>query len=566
MRTYAGLIERAFGGPHERLLPLLVLLTLPAAVQAQFTFTTNNGAITITGYTGPGGAVTIPSRTNGYSVTSIGTNAFFNCTSVTSVLIPNTVGTIASSAFQSCTSLTSVTLFCSSPPACSIGDSAFAFCTSLTNVAMTNRITSIGDYAFTSCSSLTTITLPNSLYNIGEGLFSNCTSLTSISIPDIVHWIGTNAFYDCVALTDVVVSLNVQSINDGAFYGCTNLTGVYCQGWPPALGSYVFDYDNNTTVYYLPAFPGWGTTFGGCPTMLNPAAQYTYTTTNGIVTVTGYSGSSNALAILSTINGQPVTGIGEDAFNGSRLTSVTIPNSVTWIGVMAFGNETSLTNLMIGSSVTSIGRFLTAGCTKLTAIRVDALNSTYSGVDGVLFDKSQTTLIEYPEGITGSYAVPDGVTSIGDGAFVGASLTEVMIPISVTNIASQAFDGCANLTGAYFSGNAPSADSSVFSGDHAIAYYLPGTTGWDTWSGGCAAVLWNPQPQLGDGSFGVQTNHFGFNITGTTNIPIVVEACTNLATASWTSLQSCTLSNGSIYFSDAAWTNYAARFYRIRSP
>jgi hypothetical protein len=79
-------------------------------------------------------------------------------------------------------------------------------------------------------------------------------------------------------------------------------------------------------------------------------------------------------------------------------------------------------------------------------------------------------------------------------------------------------------------------------------------------------MLWNPQVQTTDASFGVRTNRFGFSITGTTNIPIVVEASTNLASAGWTALQTCTLINGSIYFSDPQWTNYPARFYRLRSP
>jgi hypothetical protein len=79
-------------------------------------------------------------------------------------------------------------------------------------------------------------------------------------------------------------------------------------------------------------------------------------------------------------------------------------------------------------------------------------------------------------------------------------------------------------------------------------------------------VLWNPQVQTGDGMFGVRQDRFGFNITGTANIPVVVEACANLAAPSWVTLQSGTLTNGLIYFSDAQWTNYPGRVYRIRSP
>jgi len=124
------------------LLPLL-LLTLPAAVQAQFTYTTNNGAITITGYTGPGGAVTIPSTINGLPVTGIGDSAFEGCTSLISVTVPRSVT--------------------------SIGNYAFYDCYSLTNVTIGTNVTSIGESAFGVCTSLTSITIPDSVSDIGGG-------------------------------------------------------------------------------------------------------------------------------------------------------------------------------------------------------------------------------------------------------------------------------------------------------------------------------------------------------------------------------------------------------------
>jgi hypothetical protein len=100
----------------------------------------------------------------------------------------------------------------------------------------------------------------------------------------------------------------------------------------------------------------------------------------------------------------------------------------------------------------------------------------------------------------------------------------------------------------------------------ATMYYLPGTSGWNSPSAGRPAVLWNPLIQTGGAGFGLQHNQFGFNITGTANIPIVVEACTNLASPLWTPLQTLNLTNGLLYFSDSQWTNYPGRFYRISSP
>jgi hypothetical protein len=147
------------------------------------------------------------------------------------------------------------------------------------------------------------------------------------------------------------------------------------------------------------------------------------------------------------------------------------------------------------------------------------------------------------------------------------SLTNITIGNSVTSIDDYAFGGCTRLTAVYFKGNAPSVGSSAFSGDtNATVYYLSGTTGWATTFVGRPTVLWNPQVQTSGASFGVRTNRFGFTITGTSNLVIVVEACTNLANPIWSSVGTNTLTGGSSYFSDPHWTNYPNRFYRLRSP
>ena len=162
-------------------------------------------------------------------------------------------------------------------------------------------------------------------------------------------------------------------------------------------------------------------------------------------------------------------------------------------------------------------------------------------------------------------------TSIGDGAFASCPLlASLTIPNRVTSIGDLAFAYSASLTGVYFQGDAPSlGGTNVFVSDtNAIVYYLPGTTGWAPTFGGRPTAQWLlPYPVILTlrPSFGVQTNTFGFIISWATNVPVVVEASTDFPIPAWTSLQTCTLINGWFYFSDPEWTNYPARFYRIRS-
>jgi BspA type Leucine rich repeat region (6 copies) len=254
-----------------------------------------------------------------------------------------------------------------------------------------------------------------------------------------------------------------------------------------------------------------------------------------------------------------------------------------------------------------------AECDSLTAIMVDTLNPAYRSADGVLFDKNEQMLIAYPPGRAGSYAVPNGVTNVGPYAFYDCRvLTNLTLPASMSRIGVQAFEGflglghmaipdgvgtvgtyafggcaqlasitigkgvtnledtvfgvCTNLRAIYFKGNAPHLANDAFSGAYPFVYYLPGTTGWGPTFGGLPAVLWNPQMLSFDSGFGVQDSGFGFNISGTAGIPIVVEASTNLATLAWLPLQTCTLTNALVHFSDPQWRNYPGRLYRIRSP
>jgi hypothetical protein len=207
---------------------LLCVTMLPAGAQAQFTFTTNNGAITITSYTDTGTVVAIPDATNGYPVTTIGNSAFQYNSSLTNVLIPDSVTSIGDFAFASCSGLTSVTIPNS---VTNIGNNSFFGCNSATSFTIGNGVSSIGVAAFQACTSLTSLTIPDGVINIGIGAFSFCSSLTNITFPDSVTSIGS--FDYCTSLTSITIPRGVTSIAGGAFEYCTSLGGVYFLGDAP---------------------------------------------------------------------------------------------------------------------------------------------------------------------------------------------------------------------------------------------------------------------------------------------------------------------------------------------
>ena len=187
----------------------------------------------LTKYNGPGGSVVIPG-----SVTSIGNEAFKDCTSLKSVTIPSSVTSIGNSAFRMCESLTSVTI---SSSVTSIGGYAFQMCTSLTSVTIPKGVTSIGNAAFAGCTSLKSVTIPSSVTSIGADAFAGCMSLKSVTIPSNVTSIGFNAFQMCTSLTSVTIPSRVTTIGNSAFELCTSLTSVtFSSTTPPDFGVYLF--------------------------------------------------------------------------------------------------------------------------------------------------------------------------------------------------------------------------------------------------------------------------------------------------------------------------------------
>jgi hypothetical protein len=215
-------------------------LLLPAVGRAQdYTYTIDNDAITITGYTGSDSEIIIPDTIEGLPVVGIGDYAFFNYSSLTNVIIPGSVT--------------------------SIGGGAFMYCYGLIGVTIPNSVTNIGASAFFNCTSLIGITLPGSVASIEDWMFSDCTSLARITIPGSVISIKDGAFANCTILTSITIPGALTNIGNGAFSYCASLTAILFKGNAPGLGLYVFDHANKATVYYLPGTKEWGPVFGDRP-------------------------------------------------------------------------------------------------------------------------------------------------------------------------------------------------------------------------------------------------------------------------------------------------------------
>ena len=372
----------------------------------------------------------------------------------------------------------------------SIGDEAFRDCTGLTSITTPNSVTSIEYYAFYGCTGLTSITIPNSVTSIGNGAFSRCTGLTSIEIPNNVTNIGNGAFYECEGLTSVVIGNSVTSIGEGAFQDCSGLTSIEIPNSVTSIGNAAFFLctglisiivDDNNTKYdsrencNAIIETETNTLVSGCkntiiPNSVTNIGNYTFYGCTGLTSITipnsvtsiGYEAFRGCSGLTSVVIGNSVTSIGEKAFYYCQgLTSIEIPNSVTSIGNNAFYNCKGITSIVIGNSVTSIGDFAFKGCTGLTSITIpnsvtsigDDAFEICTGLTSVVIGNSVTSIGRAAffkcKGIT-SITIPNSVTSIGESAFYECSgLTNVTIGSSVTFIGSSAFAKCDNLTDVY---------------------------------------------------------------------------------------------------------------------
>lgn len=451
-----------------------------------------NHTATLTGYVGEvSGVLEIPSSVTknnvDYTVTAVANNAFMGCNGLTGVTFPATLTSLGQYAFRECTSITSVVI---PSTLTDIGDGAFLWCLSLREVSLPDNMTRIGKGMFEGAA-FTEIQLPSSLQGIDMLAFYG-TGLTSLTFPASVTHIEEMAFKDCLDLEYVVAlpttppsihSNSFEDIDPIPLYMPEESYDVYAFAWGhvdnlnisnrPGL---IYNTESNTATVsgcspnyvgdlVIPSTFGNKTVVGIEANALQNQPYITSVSIPSSVTSIGNRAFTNCQSLstftvdasnndFTTIDGVLFNKAGTELVAypaGKAGTSYSVPSGVTKIWDYAFDGS-NLTSIALPASVTTLGKYNVAhnafqGASKLTTITVDANNANYQAVGGLLFNKAGTELMVCPEGVSGTYTVPAGVTVIDRYAFYQCKkLTSIILNDGVQTLADAAFNTCTGLT------------------------------------------------------------------------------------------------------------------------
>ena len=448
--------------------------------------------------------------------TSIGAQAFYNATTLTSVTIPTSVTTIETAAFRGCSSLSNVVI---PDSVLSIGDNAFYGCTSLPVVTISQNITSIGaaafyncqgelvinnkafveadytsttypglngwlegskftkitigggsekigNYAFRGITSMTNISIPNSVASIGTYAFYGCSGLKSVTIPSGNTTVATSTFYGCTDLESVVIPNGVTTIGSNAFYNCTSLKNVVIPESVASIGSYAFNMCESLTRINIPQNTTTinGSAFYGCKGEL--------IVNNASIIEKNYSSSSYPTSSSSNwlygaqfdkiTLGSNIEKIGDYVFRGcSSLTTITIPDNVSLIGDYAFYGCSGLANLSIPANTTSIGIYAFYGCSSLSKVVIPGSVTTIGGYS--FYNCRGELEINSKDFVENDY-LSNNYPAYNSSWLYGAKFTKLTIGNNVEKIGNYAFRGCSTLTSVTIPENLSSIGTYAFYG------------------------------------------------------------------------------------------------------
>ncbi len=347
-------------------------------------------------------------------VTSIGSNAFRECSSLTSISIPAAITTISAQAFSYCTSLKSYEI---PDSVTAINDGAFSYCTSLESVTFPSGLSTIGNASFEGCTSLKSLDLPSGLNTLGPFAFLGCSSLTSVALPDNVELEKGTAFALCSSLTEFTIGEGNSKycVDDGILFSKDKKTLVQYQ-----IGKTETEYTIPASVTDISS-----TAFVGCTNLKSIAVEgssASFVSEDGVV----YSADRSVLVAYPA---------------GKTSSEFKIPSTVTSINsIYCFNGCKDLTKITLSRD---IGEIRTLGSApSLAEVAVSDGSTAYKSIDGVLFSKDGSKLLFCPAAKAGDYTIPGDTTEIGSRAFAYAGkITSITIPDSVTTIDQYAFYG-----------------------------------------------------------------------------------------------------------------------------